>query len=78
MPADTKSETKTKWKKEKVQEAPGLMKVNRVCTHSDPIARGQRVFRDNGCGGCHTIEGLTSGSVGPALTLIGEIAGTRI
>lgn len=44
----------------------------------DPAARGQRVYLDNGCGGCHVIEGLSSGTVGPELTLIGEIAGTRI
>ena len=44
----------------------------------DPVARGQRVYLDNGCGGCHVIEGLSSGTVGPELTLIGEIAGTRI
>jgi len=45
---------------------------------TDPVARGQRVFLDNGCGGCHIIEGLSSGTVGPELTLIGEVAGTRI
>lgn len=44
----------------------------------DPVARGQRVYLDNGCGGCHTIEGLSAGVVGPPLTLIGDVATTRI
>ena len=44
----------------------------------DPVARGQKVFLDNGCGGCHTIDGLSAGTVGPNQTLIGSIAETRI
>lgn len=45
---------------------------------TDPVARGQKVFLDSGCGGCHTIEGLSTGTVGPNLTQIGTVAGTRI
>ena len=45
---------------------------------ADPIARGQRVFLDRGCGGCHTIEGLSAGTVGPNQTNIGTVAETRI
>jgi mono/diheme cytochrome c family protein len=44
----------------------------------DPVARGQVVFEQNGCGGCHTIESLSAGAVGPNLTQIGEVAATRI
>jgi mono/diheme cytochrome c family protein len=44
----------------------------------DPVARGRRVYLDNGCGGCHTIEGLSAGNVGPNLTEIGSVAETRI
>ena len=44
----------------------------------DPVARGQRVFLDTGCGGCHTIEGLSAGTVGPIQTTIGTVAETRI
>jgi mono/diheme cytochrome c family protein len=44
----------------------------------DPVARGQKVFLDNGCGGCHTIEGFSAGTVGPIQTNIGTVAGTRI
>jgi mono/diheme cytochrome c family protein len=44
----------------------------------DPVARGQKVFLDNGCGGCHTIEGLSAGTVGPNQTNIGSAAETRI
>jgi cytochrome c len=42
------------------------------------VARGRQVFLDRGCGGCHTIDGLTAGTVGPALTNIATVAETRI
>ena len=45
---------------------------------ADPVARGRQVYLDNGCGGCHTIEGLSAGTVGPNLTEIGVVAATRI
>ena len=44
---------------------------------ADPVARGKRVYLERGCGGCHTIEGLSAGVVGPNLTKIGEVAATR-
>lgn len=43
----------------------------------DPVARGQRVYLEKGCGGCHTIEGLSAGVVGPNQTRIGAVAETR-
>jgi mono/diheme cytochrome c family protein len=45
---------------------------------ADPLARGKQVFLDSGCGGCHTIEGLSAGTVGPNLTQIGTVAETRV
>jgi mono/diheme cytochrome c family protein len=45
---------------------------------TDPVARGQKVYLDNGCGGCHTIDGLTAGTVGPNQTNIGSVAERRI
>lgn len=45
---------------------------------ADPVARGRQVFLDMGCTGCHTIEGVSTGTVGPNLTHIGEVAGTRV
>jgi cbb3-type cytochrome c oxidase subunit III len=44
----------------------------------DPVARGQAVFNSNGCGGCHAIQGLSAGTVGPELTQIGTVAETRV
>lgn len=44
----------------------------------DPVARGEQVFLNSGCTGCHTIEGLSAGTVGPVLTNIGTVAATRI
>lgn len=45
---------------------------------ADPVARGQQVYLDSGCGGCHTIQGLTSGTVGPNQTNLATNAQTRI
>lgn len=45
---------------------------------ADPVARGRQVYLDRGCGGCHTIEGLTAGTVGPNQTHLGTVAETRI
>jgi mono/diheme cytochrome c family protein len=44
----------------------------------DPVARGQRVYTENGCGGCHTLGALSAGVVGPPLTNIATTAATRI
>lgn len=45
---------------------------------ADPVARGRQVFLARGCGGCHTVEGLSAGVVGPNLTQIGTAAETRL
>jgi mono/diheme cytochrome c family protein len=44
----------------------------------DPVVRGKAVFTSSGCGGCHAIEGLSAGTVGPELTHIGTVAETRV
>lgn len=44
---------------------------------ADPIARGEQLFVSTGCGGCHTIQGISSGEVGPNLTQIAQVAATR-
>lgn len=44
---------------------------------ADPVARGRLVYNERGCGGCHTIDGLSAGIVGPNLTQIGAVAETR-
>jgi mono/diheme cytochrome c family protein len=46
----------------------------------DPNAPpGQRVFTASGCGACHALEGVpgAAGTVGPPLTNIGTVGGTR-
>jgi cytochrome c oxidase subunit 2 len=36
-------------------------------------ARGATLFRDNGCGACHTVRGTSAdGRVGPVLTHVGS------
>jgi mono/diheme cytochrome c family protein len=44
---------------------------------ADPVAQGQQVFVTSGCNACHTISGISTGTVGPNLTQIGEVGGTR-
>jgi cbb3-type cytochrome oxidase cytochrome c subunit len=38
------------------------------------IARGQKLFKENACWGCHKIDGYSRGNVGPELTYEGRIA----
>jgi mono/diheme cytochrome c family protein len=45
---------------------------------ADPVARGRVVYDTSGCGGCHTIEGISSGAVGPPLTNIATVGETRV
>jgi len=42
------------------------------------LALGEMVFADlGGCASCHTIQGLSTEVIGPELTNIGLVAGTR-
>ncbi len=43
-----------------------------------PEDRGRVIFLDAGCQGCHAVEGISTGIVGPDLTHIATVAGTRI
>lgn len=44
----------------------------------DVISLGQAIFTGSGgCGGCHTIDGVSEGEVGPDLTNIGSNAASR-
>jgi len=43
-----------------------------------PEERGLAVYTANGCGGCHSIEGVSAGALGPNLTKIGAEAPLRI
>ena len=45
---------------------------------ADLVAQGQAVFTGAaGCSGCHTIEGVSAGILGPELTHIGTVGGDR-
>lgn len=44
---------------------------------AEVIAMGEELFTSQGCVGCHTIEGVSQGVVGPDLTAIGDEAGAR-
>jgi cytochrome c oxidase subunit 2 len=45
---------------------------------ADPVSRGLQVFNGRGCGGCHTIDGISTGIVGPNLSQIGTDAATMV
>lgn len=44
---------------------------------ADPVVRGQLIYTQNGCGGCHALGSISAGVVGPGLSNIGSVAGTR-
>jgi mono/diheme cytochrome c family protein len=44
----------------------------------DPVERGLAVYNTSGCGGCHAIDGISVGAVGPALSQIATVADTRV
>lgn len=44
----------------------------------DPVERGQIIYNNSGCGGCHAIDGISVGAVGPALSQIATVAETRV
>lgn len=52
--------------------------VELAAESDDPVERGQAIFNNNGCGGCHAIDGISVGAVGPALSQIGSVAAARI
>lgn len=54
-----------------VIDLPGLLLA-------DPVNRGKAVFLKSGCIACHTIEGVSTGAVGPELTHVGTNAETRV
>ena len=64
MPAPTPEPT------EPLAEAP-------AAAGPEVIAMGEELFTSQGCVGCHTIEGVSQGVVGPDLTDIGDEAEER-
>jgi mono/diheme cytochrome c family protein len=45
---------------------------------SDPVALGRATFTEAGCVACHTVSGLSIGTVGPILDGIGSRAGETV
>lgn len=43
---------------------------------TEPVARGRQVYRQQGCGQCHQIEGV-GGRLGPDLSHIATVGATR-
>jgi|GEM_PF-1931840 len=55
-------------------EAPGVMPPQ------DPalVAQGKQLFQSQGCIGCHTVQGISSGAVGPELTQAAQHAAEHL
>jgi mono/diheme cytochrome c family protein len=43
---------------------------------TEPVPRGRQVYREKSCATCHRI-GSDGATIGPALTHVGSVAGTR-
>jgi mono/diheme cytochrome c family protein len=62
-------------------EATGEQSVARVYLvppSDDPLLAGRIVFNQLGCPACHTIEGVSTGPIGPELTHVATNAATRV
>lgn len=73
--------TQEPWKKEYLPNLKGgeFMEVGCAQCHTEEnfagtpaIARGRKLYFDNNCYGCHRIEGLSDGTLGPDLTEAGR------
>ncbi len=63
----------------------GLALVLAIATVSQNSVRvagvaisGQTIFVTRGCGGCHTMNGVSRGTIGPNLTIVEEVAVERV
>jgi mono/diheme cytochrome c family protein len=62
-------------------EATGEVSIERVYLvppSEDPLQAGRLIFVQFGCIACHTIEGVSTGVVGPDLTHIATLAAERV
>lgn len=57
---------------------PTPVPVVAVVDQTDPVALGRLVFVETGCVACHTVSGLSSGTVGPVLDGIASRAAERV
>ncbi len=59
-------------------EVPTSIPLGPVADESTPEGRGQVVFSVAGCTACHTISGISIGTIGPALDGLATRAATRV
>lgn len=73
--------TQANWKKEYVPKLKGkeYLEVNCAQCHTEEnfagtptVARGRKLFFETNCYGCHKIEGMSDGTLGPELTESGK------
>lgn len=66
------------WEATAGQLPEGIVKVEETpIPESQLVTVGGELFKSEGCTSCHTIEGVSTGQVGPNLTHIGTEAGER-
>jgi mono/diheme cytochrome c family protein len=65
------------WEAEATGEV-GIERVYLVPPSDDPLFAGRLVFVNFGCVACHTIEGISTGPLGPDLTHVATNAATRV
>jgi len=66
------------WEDEALGNVAVDRKVDPVPVSDDPTFAGRLVFIRQGCLACHTIQGTSTGIIGPELTHIATVAATRI
>jgi mono/diheme cytochrome c family protein len=59
-------------------EVPTSIPLGPLVDESTPQGRGQVVFSVAGCTACHTISGISTGTIGPALDDLATRAATRV
>lgn len=73
--------TQATWKRQYVPGLLGALYIEASCVQchtgeefagAPHVARGRRLFFDKNCYGCHRIEGMSEGTLGPDLTEVGN------
>jgi sulfur oxidation c-type cytochrome SoxX len=59
-------------------ELPTPVPIGPLVDESTPEGRGQAIFTQAGCIACHTITGISNGTVGPVLDGLADRAGDRV
>ena len=62
----------TMLKKEYIQVSCGKCHSGQEVKGAPLLSLGRKLFAEKGCAGCHKIEGVSAGNIGPELTTVGS------